>query len=317
VLRRGFGTVLLGLGVCALVLAVLLPTYVVSHSKKTPLDLNITLHSTGAATALNSATGATEQVQLRATRFVVTDSHASNGTVTTVNEHVCIVIVSGTTPDCLTAQDPRLLSVTTDRVTADRRSAEAVNIAAYGENVNGDTSVRHSGLSYKFPIDTKKQTYQFYNPDVKKAVPATYSGTSKINGLTVYEFVSETPEQSYSIQGTFPGTYVDTRTVYVEPNTGAIIKGVEHQKQTLASGQVALETTLTFDSAAIKYQSDFAKSKISQLKQAQLYGPIGAGVLALVLLLGAFLLIRSRDADSTNRHGGGDQPAPEYATTHD
>ena len=55
-------------------------------------------------------------------------------------------------------------------------NAEAVNIAKYGGNVNGDTSVPHSGMAYKFPIDTKKQTYQFFQTDVGKAYPATYQG---------------------------------------------------------------------------------------------------------------------------------------------
>ena len=60
-MRRIFGAVLIGLGAFGLVLAVLLPTVVVPGSKKIPLDLNITLHSTGTAKLLDPATN-----QLRA-----------------------------------------------------------------------------------------------------------------------------------------------------------------------------------------------------------------------------------------------------------
>jgi Porin PorA len=313
--RKIVGVVLLGLGVFGLVLAVLLPTYVVSHSSKTPLNLNITQVSSGPAKLLDSTTGQTNSVNLRATRIVRTDSHASDSTDTTVDESLCIVLVIGDTPNCVTSADPqhRLLSFSTDRVTADRKSGESVHVAKYNENVNGDTSARHVGLSYKFPINTKKQTYQFYNPDVKVAAPAVFKGTSKIAGLTVYEFESVTPTQKFMIQGIAPGTYDDTRTVWVEPQTGAIIKGVEHQVQTLDGGQVALDTTLTFDQSAIDYQSHYAKTKIDSLNQAKVLGPIVVGVVGLLLIIGAVFLLRSGRGGGDVRHGRGNDPEPTYA----
>src|SRR6266581_1036474 len=50
-----------------------------------------------------------------------------------------------------------------------------------------------------------------------------------------------------------PATNTYTRTVWVEPRTGVIVKGMEHQVQALVSGQVALDTTLTFDAKAIDF----------------------------------------------------------------
>lgn len=305
--RRALAAVLIGLGVFGLLLAVLLPTVVVSKSKKTPLDLNITLRSDGAARLYDQASGQTHTVQLRATRVVRSDSHASDSKYTTVNESLCIVVVTGDTPDCVAATDGRLLSVTTDRVTTDRRSGESVNMPKYGGNVNGNTSVQRQGMAYKWPIDAKKRTYQFFNPDLEKAFPATFQGTSKINGLTVYEYVCATGDQSYQVNGLFPGTYNDTRTVYVEPRTGAIIKGVEHQVQTLEGGPVVLDTTLTFDQASIKYQSDYAKHKIDQLRIVQLWAPLGCGIAGVALLVVGILLAGLR------RGGSGSQPQPAHA----
>jgi hypothetical protein len=306
-MRRAIGALLVGLGVFAIVLAVLLPTVVVPGSKKIPLDLNITLHSTGGAKLLDATTGQTHDVNLRATRIVRSDSHASDGKNTTVNETLCIVIVQGNTPDCLRAPDPRLLSITTDRVTANRKTAEAVHVAKYNENVGGDTSARHVGLGYTFPLDAKKTTYQFYEPDLQKAFPAVYKSTSKLKGLTVYQYVCDIRAQPYQVNGLFPGTYTDTRTVFVEPRTGAIIKGIEHQVQALANGQQALETTLTFDNKAVDFQANFAKDKIKALKIAQVLGPIVLGVLGIAALVGGFLLLRTRrgsggEADSEPRH---------------
>lgn len=299
-MRRVIGAVLVGLGVFAIVLTILLPTVVVAKSKKTPLDLNITQRSSGNAALLDSATNTTRNVAVRATRVVHSDSHASDGKNTTVNEGLCIVVVQGDTPDCVPSSDSRLLSVTTDRVTTDRKSAQAVHVAKYNENVNGDTSIRHSGMAYKWPIDAKKKTYQFFETNLKKAFPAQYKGTSKIKGLTVYEYVCETGTQTYQVQGLFPGTYADTRTVWVEPRTGAIIKGVEHTVQALDSGEVALDATFTFDPAAIDFQANFAKSKINDLKKAQLWGPLVLGILGLAALIGGVLLLRSTGRAGTD-----------------
>ncbi len=313
-MRRAIGAVLVGLGVFAIVLTILLPTVVVSKSKKTPLDLNITQRSSGNAALLDGATNTTKNVAVRATRVVRSDSHASNGKNTTVNESLCIVVVQGDTPDCVRSSDPRLLSVTTDRVTTDRKSAQAVHVAKYSENVNGDASVRHSGMAYKWPIDAKKKTYQFFETNLMKAFPAKYQSTSKIKGLTVYEYICETGTQPYQVQGLFPGTYTDTRTVWVEPRTGAIIKGVEHTVQALDSGQVALDATLTFDPAAIDFQAKFAKGKINDLKKAQLWGPLVLGILGLVALVGGALVLRSggnAGGGSGRRRARRDNPPPD------
>jgi hypothetical protein len=307
--RRTLGVVLMGIGVFGLAMAVLFPTVVVDRSKKTPLNLNITQISSGPASVLDAATNKVRKVRLRATRVVRTDSTASDGTNTTVNESLCIVIETDPKmPNCV--KDERLLSLTTDRVTADRRSAESVHVAKYNENVNGDTSVRHAGVTYKWPIDAEKRTYQFYLPDLKKAFPATYEGTAKRAGLTVYKYVSATGTQPYQVQGVFPGTYNDTRTVWVEPRTGAIIDGTEHQVQTLKGGPVALDTTLSFEQSAIDFQANYAKGKIDKLRQAQLWGPLIAGIVGVLALVGGILLLRRASRPQPDQPVGPDASEP-------
>lgn len=312
-MRRILGVVLIGLGAFLLALTVLLPTVAVSRSKKTPLNLDINQVSSGPATLFDSATGKTQKVKLRATRQVRTDSHASDSDNTTVVESLCIMIDDGSLPKsgCVHANDPRLLSISTDRVTADRKSAEAVHVDKYRENINGDTAARHTGLAYKWPIDAQKKTYQFFQPDVGKAFPATYEGTSSIRGLTVYKYICKTGNQSYKIRGTFPGTYNDTREVWVEPKTGAIINGTEHQVQTLANGTVALDTTLSFEKSAIDYQSNFAKDKIDKLRQAQVWGPLICGVLGIAALVGGVLLLRRGDRRGGSHRDDAGQPTGE------
>lgn len=304
------GVVLIGLGVFGIVLAIIMPTVVVPASKKTPLDLDITQISSGPAKLLDAATGKQQDVRLRATRIVRTDSNASDRDNTTVDASLCIVVIKGSTPNCVKSSDPRLLSVTTDRVTSDRTSAEAVDVPKWGANVNGDTSVKHTGLSYKWPIDAEKKTYQFFLPDLKRAFPATYLGTAKVRGLDVYRYQAKTGDQPYKIQGVAAGTYNDTRTVWVEPQTGVIVKGVEREVQTLADGTLALDTTLTFEDSAIDYQSNYAKGKIDDLRKAGVYLPIIAGVVGLIALIGGILLVRPRSSAPVADGGAHPDDAP-------
>jgi hypothetical protein len=314
-MRGAVAVVLVGLGVFGVVLTLLLPTVVVDRSKKLPLDLDITLHSSGPATVLDPATSQPKHVTLRATQIVRTDTKASDGTNTTIFETLCIVIVEGTTPDCVDKSDPRLLSVTTDRVIANRKTSDSVNVAKYNEQINGQSTfngspVRHVGMSYTWPIDSSKQTYQFFQPDLNKAYPATYQSTDKIDGLTVYKYVCDTGTQPYKVQGLFDGTYTDTREVWVEPRTGVIVKGREHQIQRIADandpsgpGTLALDTTLTFDQSAIDFEANYAKDKINQLKLAQLWAPLVTGIIGVGALLGAFFLLRARRTGASDGQG--------------
>ena len=121
----------------------------------------------------------------------------------------------------------------------------------------------------------------------------------------MYEFISKTGDVPYKIQGVADGTYNDTRTVYVEPRTGAIIKGIEVQTQTLANGAPALKTTLTFDNASIKYQSDYAKNAIKKLNLAGIWAPIGFGIIGVAALIGAFFVFRGD-------RGAGDEPSSRH-----
>src|SRR4051794_6363288 len=314
-MRKASGAVLVGVGLFALVLAILLPTVVLHGSKKTPLDLNITQRAIATnAKVLDATTNQLATVNLRATRVVKTDSNASDSKNTTVFETLCVVIIKGNTPDCLRSNDPRLLSITTDRVTSNRKSGESVHVAKWNENVNGQPA-RHSGMTYKWPIDTKKQDYDFYMPDLLKAFKAKYEGTDRIAGLTTYKFVAYSGVQPYKVLGLFDGTYEDTTIAWVEPKTGAVLYGEEHQIQKINSpidpaGTLALDATFKFDKKSVDYQANYSKDAIKKLDAASKWGPIVLGVVALAAFIGAFFLLRSRkaqggpDSGEQDRHTG-------------
>jgi Porin PorA len=309
--RKALGSVLVLVGVFALVLAALLRFYAPSRAEKTPLNLDITQVATGPAKVLNSSTGQLEDTTLIATRTVKTDSAASNSKVTVVNESLCIVKNIGNPPPCVDSQDAqgRLVDVTTDRVAADRKSAESVNDPKYGANVNGDTSVQHVGLSYKWPLHAKKTTYKFFDPASGQAPDAKFIGTEKYKGMTLYKYEAVINNIDLPVLRGVPGTYSDTRTVFVDPVTGVIVKGTEVQQRNLANGSLAFQTTLNFNQASIDYQAKQAKDGRSKITMLTVVLPLIGLVVGLAATAGAVLLLRRDDrpgAHSVEAAGSGE-----------
>lgn len=291
-MRKALAYVLIGIGVFGLVLAAGFRFYAPSRAEKTPLNLDIMLVSTGPAKLLNTSTGQIEQTNLKATRRVRTDSAASNSTVTVVQETLCIVKLIDNPPECVDKNDPgqRLVDFSTDRVAADRKSGESVNDPKYGENVNGDTSVKHVGLSYKWPFHAKKQSYKFFDPISQQAPDARFIGTEKLAGLNLYKYQADINTIDLPVSPGIPGKYSDTRTVWIDPVTGVIVKGEEHQVRTLPDGTPIADLTLTFNQDAINYQAKQAKDGQSQITLLTVWLPLLSLVLGIVFLIAGILI---------------------------
>jgi hypothetical protein len=292
--RKILVAVLVGVGIFGLVLAGLLRFYAPSRAEKTPLDVDVIQVATGPTKLLNAATGQLEDLTLNATRRVRTDSAASDSKVTVAQETLCIVKNIDNPPECVDAQDTqhRLVSFTTDRIAADRRTAESVNDAKYATNIDGDTSAKHIGLTYKWPFHAKKTSYKFFDPISRQAPDAHFIGTDKLKGMTMYKYEAVIDKMDLPVGPGIPGSYSDTRTVWVEPVTGAIVKGIELQKRWLADGTPALDTTLTFNQAAIDSQAKQASDGRAQLKMLTVILPLICLLVGLAALAGAFLLYR-------------------------
>lgn len=301
--------VLVGIGVFGLLAAALFRFYAPPRAEKTPLNLKVTQVATGPAKLFNAETGKVEDVPLRAVRKVLTDSAASDSKVTVIEESLCVVKDVDNPPmPCVDALDPehRLLDQTTDRVAADRKTAESVNDAKYATNINGDTSATHTGLTYKWPFHSKKTTYKFFDPISRQAPDAHFIGTDKIHGMTMYKYEAVIPTMDLPIGKDIPGTYSDTRTVWIEPLTGVIVKGVEQQKRNFPDGSVAVDSTLTFDQASIDYQAKQAKDGRAKLQQLTVILPLACLVIGLAALVGAFLMYRR--AGGNGHRARPDQP---------
>jgi hypothetical protein len=218
-----------------------------------------------------------------------------------------------------------------DRVAFDRVTSVAKNCC--DENIDGvrkvgDAPVRHEGIEYKFPFDTAKKTYQYFDTTLGRATDMRFVAETKIQGLPVYQFqqvIPPTPVGPHitgatlnlpqSVLGrTGPDIpvvqhYSNTRTVYVEPKTGVIVRGEEQQFSTYRdpAGTDVLTLTqanLAFNAATVKQQVETAKESLSSLRLIGTILPIGGVLLGLLLtVLSSFLIRRST-------------PAPRHARDH-
>jgi hypothetical protein len=301
-MKRVIAPVLLGLGVFLLVTAALVRFYAVPNLVKIPLDQNVTSVSeaTG-ATYLDLASLSIKTGQhIRATREIRGDVEASSADHVVFDAFVRVENVA----------DDALVSGTTDRVALDRRTAHAVNCC--DESVDSK-STRHSGLSYTFPLGTARKTYQFFDTTARKPFPIRYEGTEKVGGLSTYKFEQSISEQSIGEQGV-PGSlvgqpnqlavqvdqlYSNVRTVWVEPTTGAIVKGQERQLRVLRTPEgedtTVLEATVGFTPQTVDQAVARAKDSIAKAGLVSLAIPVAALMLGLLLAAaGAVLLFRQR-----------------------
>ncbi len=154
---------------------------------------------------------------------------------------------------------------------------------AEGERVRGERNeVLQPGLNFKFPFDTQKRDYRWFDTTLKKAVPANYVGEEEIKGLPVYKFVQTIPPtmvNELDVPGSLIGQpdvptvhaelyYEAVRTVYVEPVTGAVVAGNEDGKQELrANGRstAVFDGKLTITDETVESYVADAKSNVSRL----------------------------------------------------
>jgi hypothetical protein len=314
-MRRYGPYVLIFLGVFLIALAAIVRFVVAPTVVKAPLTIpskytNV-LASGSDFNYFDAASGKNIKINVWITRDITGDVAAGTDDIAVYDESLCLTRDDGSHPGCVGNGNPALITNSTDRVPFNRKSGMAVNDAKFGGNVDGSTQIKHEGLGYKFPIDTEKKTYQYFDTVVGKAFPMKYSGEATIDGVDVYKFVQHMVNEPVYTNNTFPSTYTNTRTVWVEPTTGVIVKGQEQLKQVLTGREslnpsskvvepklaniVALEGTLTFTDDTVKLQAQLADDNLSKIKLVRLWLPLIALIVGLIALgLGIWWFVHNR-----------------------
>ncbi|CAM3368085.1 hypothetical protein BST27_27265 [Mycobacterium intermedium] len=291
---------IIGLGAALLIAALLLSTYTRDKITKIPLDIDTTLLSQGRGQALDSASLATEHLVIDEAPIL---SRQEVKVEAPANADIVTLQVGTSVRRTDKQQESGLLLAMVDRVTLNRSTAMALSDDNKLHNAllepifprkPGDAPddpkhpktdtrnyvlLRHEGLSYRFPFNTEKKTYPYFDPIAQKAFDANYEGEEDINGLTAYRFTQNVGFGNdgklvapLTYQSRYPGNddgkvtmsagmwnlpgdpaeevtmtryYAAQRTFWVDPVTGTIVKQSEHAYHYYAREALKPEVTLT------------------------------------------------------------------------
>jgi|RhiMethySRZTD1v2_1073278.scaffolds.fasta_scaffold03023_7 DUF3068 family protein len=336
-MRRVAGVLLIALGVFAVTLGFMLPTVVYNRLAVAPLDPDAETVAQGTnVTVLYPsliAQGAANPVR---TDVTVTARRVVSGKLDApevkLNGDVALWRVGLVVED----EKSTLINAVEQWVCVDRRTAEGQQKCTEQKIDDGTsvvTDVNQAGLAYKFPFNTERKTYTFFDVTLHKATPIVYDGDETINGLKTYRFLQrieptkvDTRDVPAALLGGTTGAvtadrmYQNARRVWVEPATGQIVKGSEEVRQWLVNpangrGLPVLQGTLTWTPQTIQRQVDDAKKNADKLNMLTNTAPLVLWIVGgVMLVLGIFLTVMgSRSGGSVHRHRGSRTQKPEPA----
>lgn len=301
---RKLAAVLIGLGAFLLVAGLLLRFYAYPRLAVVPLDQNSQSVVVGENSQFFDIESLSPQTgTITTTVTVIGDKKAGEDASKELDERIA-VWDKGSVTDNNDAEPP--MSATTERIAFDRFTGEAVDCC--DSNVDG-TPTKYDGLVFKFPFDTQKQTYDYWDGSLAKAVPIEYQGTEELNGVNTYVFKQDIPSTKVGtrevpalILGLEGGNvdadeyYENIRTIWVEPNTGVMMKVLEQQKQEVRKDDAQLtliDTDSVYTDETIKDNTDTYGALGSQLKLVHSTIPVWGGIGGvLLMLIGALLGLR-------------------------
>ena len=319
-MRRVLGFICMFLGALALMVGVLAKPMLYGNLAKVPLDQKSVSISIGEH--MSALQASAEGVK------VLTDATLqSTRTVTGIPGKAKGNSVFWQTAVRSTAVGVGDLSYSQEGVSFDRVTGQATNCCGDFKSTGtledpaSTEVVTHTGLFFKFPFDTQKTTYQWWDGDLGRAEPMKFLRTQEIDGVQTYVFQQKSGPETYAKRTGLPGglfnsakpvdadaVYENTRTLFIEPNTGVVIKGAEELNKRLeAPGFDAVpitKGTIAYTTATIKKNAEDWGSKGKLL--GFVHGPLTlTGVLLGLILLGAgaFLSLRGSRETTSNTAG--------------
>ncbi|MET8253326.1 DUF3068 domain-containing protein [Micromonospora sp. NPDC005197] len=311
--HRAIGAVLFGGGVLLLALAAGLVFVVKPAMTKLPYDLEASTSVAEAkgATFLQIANGAIaiHQGDLKST-VLVTPNREQTAKLSGDLKGDTVVWTVGQTVDRTDTKE--LVNAYGATLALDRVSGAAVNWdGQYLDDTGTREKVTFAGQVYKFPFNTEKRSYDVFDRDLRKALPAEFKGTEDVNGLEAYRFEQVITDQQLNLASDrmalllgalAPGatqgrmTYSNTRTLWVDPVTGSYVKVREVQSKALVPDVGTpislLKADFTYNDATIEASVKRANESRGQLTILGVYAPIGVAVLGLVLIVVGLLVAR-------------------------
>jgi DUF3068 family protein len=308
---RRLGLVLVFTGLFLLFFGPFERVYAYPRLKKAPLDQYSTPVAAGTGAYFNR--GRLQEV----TGARLENLRTVRGDVKAGTDEVAVWDSFNSTVD---TADKGVITATQERIALDRVTSQSVRCC--GENP------RHQGLTLKFPFDTKKQTYQFWDGPAQRAFPAAFTREEKLRGVAVYRFeqrIDRLTVGNQEIPGTLAGdpdtpsvqtniVYSNVRTLWVEPATGIIVKAQQDASQVLETqgGEQVLtliDAVLTYDDPTVDRNAADAADGADRLRLLGTILPAGSLLLGLVLVVVGLALLRSPEGRRVARPGSQSRPA--------
>lgn len=302
-MRTIAGRVLIGLGGFLLLIGLFGLVWAPGQVKKTPLAVDTVTHLSGVGGKVDSATGQVDSGPIVATSITKTDSKAGDDNVVVFISTSCLMKDVSDPPDCVDGDDPRLIDASQSVFPENRVSAVAVKNGKY---VPAGTE-QLEGLVNKWPFDATKKTYPYWDGTLGSTVDAVYDREQKVGGVNTYVYKVTIDQAPIEVIEGVPGTYTDTKEIYVEPLTGAVVNQTDVQERKLDDGTVALQLQLAFTAEQQKTSSDEAKDNVAKIhlltRTVPIVGIVG-GLLALAGGLFLLLVGRRREDDGDDVYEG-------------
>ena len=242
-MRRTSGLVLLVVGVFLLALAPLLRWTVYPSLAKAPIDQDTVSVSTGPGTYLDATS---DPATLRTGEITVSRSIVSPAAAQAAVDSSRIAVWQVTTvvdsPQTIGKPRPQgAYSWLTETWSFDRTTGKPT----------ADSQVQAEAF-LKFPFNTQKRTYSYWDGKAGQAFPAQYQGTERFQGRTVYRFLSVVPptEIPSPLDPSSTLTYQNPASIaLVDPTTGVIVSGSSHQMVS-TGGQTIFDAVLAPNAAS-------------------------------------------------------------------
>ncbi|WP_214408576.1 DUF3068 domain-containing protein [Sphaerisporangium fuscum] len=308
-LRQTAALICVGAGAFLLTLVPLLRVYVYAQVIRTPLEQSSVVRMYArTATFFDPATMRLRNRPVVLTRVLTGDAKAGNADRAVWTEYSSLTTLEGARIDYAER-----------RVAFDRRTGAIVNCC--GEYVDDDTTVHQSGLAFRWPFGAEKRAYEYFDPELRRAVPIAYDGTEKVAGVLTYRYKQQTPPAELERLATpipakvlgLPGkrSYQvsrwgrTTRTIWVEPVSGVPVKAEEDIRQSFRTPDgvdrlVALRADLRTPEEDVAVSVGEASAFSSWSTWIRVALPIAGGIAGLGLI-GAGIWLRRRSAPAKDQ----------------
>ncbi|HEU5158953.1 MAG TPA: DUF3068 domain-containing protein [Streptosporangiaceae bacterium] len=293
---------LIGVGAFFLTLSPLVRFYAAKQLLALPIDT----YNTTRLQAQNATYFDAGNLKLRQGVTVVA-TNTVRGDVRASNDKVAVWDSFTSTSDATTGTP---IDYRQFRQALDRRTSRLVMCC--GAAVGNDTTTRMAGLGTVWPVaNVEKKTYQYFDVATKQTLPMAFDGEDTVQGLRAYRYVQHVPETRIAEVDDVPGSvlglgkdsgnvdtdryFQETKTVWVDPRTGAVVNQEENIKSTLHTkdgverltvAAFHLKMTPADQQKLVKLSNDNATA-VTVVKTIV---PIGTLILGAILLVAGILV---------------------------